>query len=339
MGFLDFFKDLLGGKANDTPNQFQGGSSDPNNDNDDEMEASGGNGHSADGGGVSGPSFTWDDDTYPLPPGWDGLSIEDWFFKLEGLRDRMMHIDDENLEPMTDEDGDELDPEEVLLIKEFGFKSGGQYEAFRNWGVHNWAAQTGESPTDCEFRMGGIARERITGKKAEAMSAPGGALEPVEGIAVDQWAKIQAGLASSQDLGTMLAEAGMDQAKWDRVSAEWMNRMQTDTTHTVSQAYSNAFAGGGQFGAQASQAVAAGVGGDLGPEPIPFERYIEIMEAQSAASNRGEDANATLASFNMSAVDFSNISMYWSKKMQQEATKYHQLHTEYSAKYAAKYAG
>ncbi len=288
----------------------------------------------------AGPSFTWNGDTYALPQGWDGLSIDEWFFKFETLRDRMMHIDDERgLPMMTDEDGDALDPEEVLLITEFGFRTGGEYEAYRNWSVHNWAQQTGESPTDCEFRMGGIARERIMAEKAGAMSGAGGALSDVEGVSCEAWAQIQAQIAGGADHLALIAAAGMDQPKWDRVSAEWNTRMSTDTTGTVATAYANAFAGGavGQYGGAAAQAASQGIGGDVGAEPIPFELFVEISEAQSAAGQRGEDASAVLASFGMSPLDWSNVGMYWNKRLAQEATKYHQLYTEYSAKYQAKY--
>jgi hypothetical protein len=285
-------------------------------------------------------SFEWDGDEYPLPKGWDGLSMEAWFEKLETVRDQLSRADELDLEPMTDEDGDELDPEEVLLIKEFGFKNGGHWEAFRNWGVHRWAAQTGESPTDLEFRMGGTVREKMMASKAGAMSGGGGGLDPVEGVDLQQWAHIQAALASGGDLEALLKAAGMDRPRWDRVSAEWMARMQTDTTAAIATAYGNAFAGSGQgqFGAQAARAASQGVGGDVGAEPIPFELYVEIQVAMSAASDRGEDPNAALASFGVSVADFGNIGMYWNKRMQQEATRYHALYTEYLEKYQAKYA-
>lgn len=286
-----------------------------------------------------GATFQWDGDTRPLPQGWEGLSIEDWFYKFETLRDRMMNIDEENLPHMTDEDGDDLDPEEVLLISVFGFKSGGDYEAYRNWMVSNWAAQTGESFTDCEFRMGGIARERIMAEKAGAMSGSGGPLEPFEGISLEAWAHINAKIAGGGDAAALYGAEGMDQAKWDRVNAEWNARMASDTTFTIATVYGNAFsgAGGGQFSAAAGQAAAVGVGGDLGEEPCSYERYVEIMEAQNAGYQKGEDANAILATFGFNAVDWSNVGMYWSKKTQQEAEKYHRLFTEYSAKYQAKY--
>jgi hypothetical protein len=70
---------------------------------------------------------------------------------------------------------------------------------------------------------------------------------------------------------------------------------------------------------------------------MSFERYIEVMEAQNAAAERGEDPIACLASFGLSPADFGNVGMFWSKKTQQEMTKYYHLQIEYSAKYAAKY--
>src|SRR5262245_32642058 len=70
-----------------------------------------------------GPSFEWNERTYPIPAGWSDLSLEDWFMKLERTRDRLMHVDDEDLEPMDGPDGEPLDPAEVLLIK-LGFESG-----------------------------------------------------------------------------------------------------------------------------------------------------------------------------------------------------------------------
>ncbi len=283
--------------------------------------------------------FHYNGDHYPLPPGWDGLSMDDWFFKFETVRDRMMNVDNEQLPPMTDADGDVLDPEEVLLITQYGFQSGGHWENYRNWSVENWAAQTGESRMDCEFRMGGIARERLMAEKAGAMSGAGGALDPVEGVSCEQWAHVQAGIAGGGDSATLVAAAGMDAPKWDRVSAEWMARMSTDTTFTITTVYSNAFAAGstGQHGAAAAQAAAVGVGGDVGAEPVSFERFVELTEAQAAAATRGEDPIALLASFGLTPIDWSNIGQYWAKKQQQEATKYYELYNQYSATYAAKY--
>lgn len=286
-----------------------------------------------------GPTFYWDGETYPQPPGWEGLSVEDWFFKLESLRDKLMNADELDLEPMCDEDGDPLDPEEVLLIKE-GFSDGGHYEKFRNWGAASWGQQLGEDPTNLEFRMSGIAREKIMAGKAGAMSGAGGALEPFEGVSCEQWAHINAAISSGGNLDQLIAEAGMDRPKWDRVAAEWQARMQADTTFAIATVYGNAFtgAGHGQFSAQAGHAAAVGVGGDLSDEPMSFERYCEIEAAMSCASDRGEDVNALFAQFGINAMEWGQVGMFWSKKMQQEMLKYHALYTEYHDKYTAKYS-
>lgn len=284
-------------------------------------------------------SFHHNGDNYPMPAGWHGLSCEDWFYKLELVRDRLMHADEQGLAPMTNEDGDALDAEEVVLVHE-GFASGGHWEAFRSWGVGAWAQQMRTNPTDLEFRMSGIARERIMKEKGAAMSGAGGALSPVEGVALEQWAALQAMVASGKDIGDLLAQSGIDRARWDRVSAEWMARMSTDTTMAIATAYGNAFAGAaqGQFGGHAAQAAQQGVGGNVGAEPVPFERFVQIQEAMNAAAQRGEDAGAVLGDFGMSPLDWGNVGMYWSKRMQQEATHYHQLYVQYSEYYQRMYA-
>jgi hypothetical protein len=251
----------------------------------------------------------------------------------------MSNIDAEQLPPMTDSSGDRLDPEEALLVSQYGFQGGGHYEKYRNWAVRNWARQTGENPTDCEFRMGTIARDRLRAERAGAMAAPGGALSPVEGVSCAQWAALQAQLAGGADANAVIASSGMDAAKWSRVSAEWNQRMSTDTTGTVASAYANAFAGGGvgPYGGAAAQAASAGVAGDIGAEPVPFELFVEVTEALRAGDKRGVDGMTVLASFNLRPVDWSNIGMYWNRKIAQQATKYHALYSELGVKYAAKY--
>lgn len=285
-----------------------------------------------------GSTFEWNERSYPIPAGWSSLSMDDWFLKLERTRDQLMHVDEQELEPMNDADGEPLDPEEVLLIK-LGFQSGGHWESFRSWGVAGWARKAGQDVADFEFRMSGIARDKIMAEKTSAMSGKGGALEPVEGVSMEAWARVQAGVAGGGNLDALIAGAGIDRAKWERASAEWLARMTTDTSGTIATAYGAAFAGGSQtsYGAHAAHAAAVGVAGDLSAEPISFERYVEVQEAMGAAADRGEDPNASLASFGLSAADFGNIGMYWSKRMQQEMTKYHQLFTQYSDKYRAKY--
>ncbi len=285
-------------------------------------------------------TFTYDGDVFPMPAGFDGLSMEDWYMKMTQIRDRLMKADELNLEPMYDEDGDELDAAEVVLIKEFGFQNGGHWEHFRNWTNLKWSQETGESPTNLEFRMGGIAREKLIGADIQQQSGAGGLLEPVEGITMDQWAQTNAKIFNGGDLNQLIAALGIDRAKWDRVTAEWNDRMSKDTSFAITTAYGNAFASAAQgaTGAAAQHAASQGVAGDLSEEPISYEKYVEIMVAMDAASRQGKNVDdAFFAQFGLKTIDWSNIGMFWSKKWQQNAEYYHELDTEYTKKYQAKY--
>ena len=286
-------------------------------------------------------TFQWQGDSYPIPPSFQGLSMDDWFLAIERVNDRVMKADELDLPQMLDADGDELDAEEVVLIREFGFSSGDHFEAFRNWGSYGWASQCGENPADLMMRMAMKSRQQIMSEQQSAMRTPGGTggggLDPVEGGSLEQWAAVQAGVASGGDATALCAQAGIDGAKWQRVSDEWNARMASDTTATIATAYGNAFAsaGTGQFGSAAANAVA----GQAREAPVSFERWVQIQEAMNAAHGRRGDANAVLAEFGMTAADFGNLGAYWNRAMQAEMTKYHQLYSQCSAKYRAMYGG
>jgi hypothetical protein len=173
-------------------------------------------------------------------------------------------------------------------------------------------------------------------------------LEPVEGVTLQQWAEQQAKLASGGTPDAACAALGIDKAKWDRVSAEWNARMSRDTTATIATEYGKHFsaAGQGQFGgAAAAGAAAMGVGGSVGDDesaaPIPFEKYVEIEQAQGLGVQQGKDAAAILKSFGMTPLDWSSVGAWWSQFIARNAMKnngaLHKRYTELQAKYEAKY--
>jgi hypothetical protein len=184
---------------------------------------------------------------------------------------------------------------------------------------------------------------------AEAMSGEGGALSPIEGITIIQCGQLYAKQAnqSPDDFLKTLAGAGLDREKWDRVSKAWIDRMSKDTTGALATEYSKGFmgAGQGQFGAAgqaAGDAMQQGGWGQQAPagaEPIPFEKYAEISGAMAAWSKQGKDISAGLHKhFQMTAQDFSNVSMYWSQKMMQDMSSFDrlsQLTTQYEQKWMA----
>jgi hypothetical protein len=180
-------------------------------------------------------------------------------------------------------------------------------------------------------------------------------LEPVEGIDIRIYSFTQArAMGCGNDMGkyhALLAEYGMDQAKWDRVNAEWQRRMSgqagdTNATMALMTEYGKYFgmAQQGQFGAAA--AANAGQAGNLnhgqgavGAEPCTLERYAEIGGAQSAWAQQGRDVNQMLQQqFGMNALDWSNLSQYWSAMIAGDyriGLRYSELQTHYEQQYKA----
>jgi hypothetical protein len=200
-----------------------------------------------------------------------------------------------------------------------------KYTFLRYYGQDDeWKQEFQDAMLKAAFRE---SREQM-GQQAEQMKEDG-ILDPVEGVTCEAYAAIAAQHAQGleqEDFLKMLADNDMDQAKYDRVSSEWIARMSQDLTGTIATIYGAAFsgAGAGQFGAAgaAAGAVAAGDGaggigygveqGAAGEAPMPLEKYAEIMGAQDAWSSQGKDVNAMLKEvFDMNALDWSNVSAWW----------------------------
>ena len=176
-------------------------------------------------------------------------------------------------------------------------------------------------------------------------------LEPIEGVTMEVYAQISAAQAAGLDqegFFRLLAQHGMDAAKWDRVSNGWQARMSQDTTATLAAIYSKAFAGAGQgqYGAAAVQASQATSGVGMltgqaagGAEPVPFEKLCEIQGAQTAWSAMGKDVNAMLQQvFGITAMDWSSMSMWWMTRMATDPNLM-QRYADLSAKYEQQYRG
>jgi len=153
-------------------------------------------------------------------------------------------------------------------------------------------------------------------------------LEPVEGITLENWAGVNAKLASGTAAEEAIKAIGIDMPKWDRVNAEWNTRMSNDTTFTISRQYAAAF----NQGASGN----LGSGSQVSADSFPFEKYIECMVAQDVLGKQGRDAQDVLKDFGLTVADYSNISSYWSGKMMSDfslAAKMAQLDAEYRKKY------
>ena len=161
-------------------------------------------------------------------------------------------------------------------------------------------------------------------------------LDPVEGITLEQWADVNAKVASGATTDEAIKAIAVDMPKWDRVNNEWLTRMKNDTTFTISQKYAAAFntSASGNLG---SGAQVSKTGTGPSGESFPFETYVECMVAQDVLGKQGRDAQDVLKDFGLTVADYSNISSYWSGKMMSDFSLAAQMAT-LDAKFRAKYS-
>jgi ribosomal protein L37AE/L43A len=206
------------------------------------------------------------------------------------------------------------------LLAKFGYRDNTQFERVRLTFNRHVDPATVMNLAQVQLNARNRAsRDQMAAKEAGA----GELLAPIEGVTIEQYAALAAQAARNlppAEYQRLLAQHQLDQAKFDRVSKAWTARMSQDTTFALMNIYSKAFgsAGAGQYGAagQAGVAEAAGGAPAFNPATVSFETYCEIMGAQAAWSSQGKDVNAMLKKvFNMTALDYSNVSQYWSPKM------------------------
>lgn len=193
------------------------------------------------------------------------------------------------------------------LLQRFGYRDNEQFERVRlTFNKHIDLS----NPNFMQQQLNARQRASADQMADKAQSHP--LLVPVEGVSIEQYAQFAAALAagiSQQDFQRMLAQQGLDQAKYDRVAAEWNARMSRDTDFVLVNVYGKAFnarPGGG----------AAGAAPGIDPNQVSFDTFCEIMGAQSAWSAQGKDVNAMLKQvFNMTAADWSNVSAVWTPRM------------------------
>jgi len=180
-----------------------------------------------------------------------------------------------------------------------------------------------------------------------AKTAAGGGFEPVEGIGLEQWAAINAAIVGGQNHEDLLKGAGIDNARWQRASAEWNARMARDTTFAITTAYGNAFqaASKGKYGDFAREAAAARAANrDVTMQPpVTWEQYYGFMYEQAYAAKQGKDPVAALKSVGLTIVDWTDLSTFMGYVFVRDAGRnwktYEEIHKRVEAEFAAKYPG
>ena len=210
--------------------------------------------------------------------------------------------------------------------------------------IHRHGSMEEVGQREMNWRSGQMQRH-MQGQMAKA--AAGGGFTPVEGVSLEAWAAINAAIISGASHEDLLKGAGIDQGRWDRVSAEWNARMARDTTFAITTVYGNAFqaASQGKYGNYAREAAAARAANrELALEPpISYEQYYEIMYEQAYAAKQGQDPVAALRACGLSIVDWTDLGTFMGYHFHRTGVRnwetYKAIHERVEAKLAAKYPG
>ena len=253
----------------------------------------------------------------------------------------VLHMESEGQFGGTDESRAEI-------MQRFGIRDRSHWHTVRDSNYAMLARKYGSSNEVSQQEMNwrqGQMQAHMQGQTAKA--ATSGALAPVEGISLAAWAALNAAIVSGGSTEDLIKGAGIDKARWDRVSAEWNARMARDTTFAVATAYGNAFqaASQGKFGELAREANAARAQNrELAmPPPMSYEQYYDILMQQSYAAKQGKDPIEALKACGLTIVDWTDLGAYmgylFNRTAQRDWTKYQEIHQRIEAKYAAQYPG
>lgn len=252
----------------------------------------------------------------------------------------VLHMESEGQFGGTDESRAEI-------MARYGIRDRGHWQDVKASVYHVLAQRFGADEVgqrEVNWRSGQIQRHM---QAQTAKMAAGGGFAPVEGISLEAWAAINASIASGASAEDLLKGAGIDRARWDRVSGEWNARMARDTTFAITTAYGNAFqaASQGRYGNYAREAAAARAANrELAVEPpISHEQFWEIMYEQAYAAKQGRDPGETLRSLGLTIVDWTDLSTFMGYHFHRNAVRewanYEAIHKRVEAKFAAKYPG
>jgi hypothetical protein len=267
--------------------------------------------------------------------GFDVMRDEEAFFNA------VLHMESEGMYGGTDESRAEIrarfgigEHDHWMIVKESNYAL-----LARKYGSYDEVGQR-----EINWRSGQMQKAAM-GNQA-AMAAKGG-FDPVEGVTLEAWAAINASIIGGANWEDLLKGAGIDKARWDRVSAEWNARMARDTTFAITTVYGNAFqaASKGKYGDYAREANAArATNRELGmPLPMTLEQYWEILYEQDYGSKQGRDPIETLKGVGLTVVDWTDLSTFMGYYMNRTLVRDHKafetMHDAVKARFAAKYPG
>lgn len=148
-------------------------------------------------------------------------------------------------------------------------------------------------------------------------------LAPIDGVSLEKYAAAaNAAIFHDDDFTAVAKETGITEKRFEAMTEKWTERMRSDPTRILMNRY-----GGHLYAASRGRFAAAGKelgrsmieSGPLpGPEPLPFEKYVEITEYY--ASRPTEEVNTpagitrVLQPYGLTFYEWNIISNWWGRK-------------------------
>lgn len=147
-------------------------------------------------------------------------------------------------------------------------------------------------------------------------------LAPIDGVSLEKYAAAaSAAIFHDDDFVAVAKETGITEKKFEALTEQWTARMRSDPTQLLMLRYGGHLmaAARGRFaaaGKDLGQAMLAN-GPVKGPEPIPFEKWVEISEfyaSRSAEIKTPADITRVLQPYGMTFYEWNIVSNWWGRK-------------------------
>ena len=149
-------------------------------------------------------------------------------------------------------------------------------------------------------------------------------LAPIDGVSLEKYAAAaNAAIFHGDDFAPVAKETGLTEQKFEKLGEQWTERMRTDPTQLLSMKYAGHMmaASRGRFAAAGKELGKAYLGGKgtplAGPEPIPFEKWVEVTEYHAAKGGQVKtpaDTTRLLQPYGLDFYEWMIVSNWWGRK-------------------------
>ena len=154
-------------------------------------------------------------------------------------------------------------------------------------------------------------------------------LAPIDGITLEKYAAAaNASMFHGDDFAAVTKETGVTEKAFEALTEKWTARMRADPTRILMKRYGGHLmsAGRGRYAASARDLGQAMLKDAplLGPEPVPFEKWVEIGEFYASRSAKMDTPAAVtreLQPYGLTFYEWNIVSNWWARKRTEHIEK------------------